>query len=86
VHHIVDSLWRPYLDRKQVKPSTRRSYDCELRVHILPALGGMLLSDVAPFTSRSCCNRGWKAARLPRRSQSGGIAPTASSHQRWTTI
>lgn len=41
VRHLVDSLWRPYLDRKQVKPSTKRSYDCELRVHILPNLGAM---------------------------------------------
>jgi len=49
VQHIVDALWRPYLDRKQVKPSTKRSYDCELRVHILPALGAMRISDVAPL-------------------------------------
>jgi hypothetical protein len=33
-----------YLDRKQVKPSTKRSYDCELKVHILPALGAMRIS------------------------------------------
>jgi integrase len=49
VQHIVDTLWRPYLDRKQVKPSTKRSYDCELRVHILPALGSMRLNEVAPL-------------------------------------
>jgi integrase len=49
VQHIVDALWRPYLDRKQVKPSTKRSYDCELRVHILPALGAMRITDVSPL-------------------------------------
>src|SRR5882672_4437544 len=49
VQHVVDSLWRLYLDRKQVKPSTKRSYDCELWVHIFPALGGMRISDVAPL-------------------------------------
>jgi integrase len=49
VQHIVDSLWRPYLERKQVKPSTKRSYDCELKVHILPALGAMRIADVAPL-------------------------------------
>jgi integrase len=49
VQHIVDALWRPYLDRKQVKPSTKRSYDCELRVHILPALGAMRIADVSPL-------------------------------------
>ncbi len=49
VQHIVDALWRPYLDRKQVKPSTKRSYDCELRVHILPSLGRMRVTEVAPL-------------------------------------
>jgi integrase len=49
VQHIVDALWRPYLDRKQVKPSTKRSYNCELRVHILPALGALRVTDVAPL-------------------------------------
>ena len=49
VQHIVDTLWRPYLDRKQIKPSTKRSYDCELRVHILPALGSMRIHEVAPL-------------------------------------
>lgn len=49
VQHIVDAFWRPYLDRKQVKPSTKRSYDCELRVHILPALGLMRITEVAPL-------------------------------------
>jgi len=49
IQHVVDALWRPYLDRKQVKPSTKRSYDCELRVHILPTLGAMRIVDVAPL-------------------------------------
>ena len=49
VQHVVDALWRPYLDRKQVKPSTKRSYDCELRIHILPFLGPMRITDVAPL-------------------------------------
>jgi len=49
VQHVVDALWRPYLDRKQVKPSTKRSYDCELRVHILPVLGPLRIADVAPL-------------------------------------
>jgi hypothetical protein len=49
VQHVVDQLWRPYLDRKQVKPSTKRSYDCELKRHILPPLGAMRISDVSPL-------------------------------------
>lgn len=31
------------------KRSTKRSYECELRVHILPALAGMRITDVAPL-------------------------------------
>jgi integrase len=49
VQHIVDALWRPYLDRKQVKPSTRRSYDCALKVHVLPTLGAVRIADVSPL-------------------------------------
>ncbi|HWF92294.1 MAG TPA: tyrosine-type recombinase/integrase [Terriglobales bacterium] len=49
VQYVVDALWRPYLDRKQVKASTKRSYDCELRVHILPTLGAIRISDVSPL-------------------------------------
>ena len=37
------------MDRKQVKPSTKRSYDCELRVHIVPALGAMRIADLSPL-------------------------------------
>ena len=49
VQSVVDGLWRPYLDRNQVKPSTRRSYECELKVHILPALGVLRIADVSPL-------------------------------------
>ena len=46
---IVDSQSRPYLERKQGKPSTKRSYECELKVYILRALGVMRITDVAPL-------------------------------------
>lgn len=49
VQHLVDALWRPYLERKQVKPSTKRGYDCVLNANILPHLGGMRVSDVSPL-------------------------------------
>lgn len=86
VQHVVDALWRPYLDRKQVKPSTKRSYDCELRVHILPALGPMRINEVAPCTSRSYCSRDWQADRLPRRFAIWSDFCKASSRWPWTTI
>lgn len=46
---LVEAYWRPYLDRREVKPSTRASYECALRRHVLPELGGLLLTDVAPL-------------------------------------
>lgn len=65
VQYVVDALWRPYLDRKQVKPSTKRSYDCELKVHILPALGAMRIADVSPL----------HVERLLRSRLEGGSSP-----------
>src|ERR1700732_5005862 len=32
---FVEAYWRPYLDRRGVKPSTRLSYECALTRHIL---------------------------------------------------
>ena len=49
LQHVVDSLWRPYLNRKQVKPSTKRSYECELKLHILPPLANLRIADIAPL-------------------------------------
>src|SRR5262249_29547299 len=46
---FVASYWRPYLDRKQVKPSTQAGYESLLKIHILPALGEMRLVDLAPL-------------------------------------
>ena len=59
------ALWRPYLDRKQVKPSTKRSYDCEPGCTSCP-LSAHAYPEVAPFTSRSYCSRDWQADRLPK--------------------
>ena len=36
---FVEAYWRPYLDRRGVKPSTKQSYECALQRHILPSLG-----------------------------------------------
>jgi len=47
IRDLVDAYWRPYLDRRAVKPSTRQSYECALQRHILPALGDLPLTEVA---------------------------------------
>jgi integrase len=46
---FVDAFWKPYLDRRQVKPSTRHGYQSVLQHHILPVLGEMALADIAPI-------------------------------------
>jgi len=46
---FVEAYWRPYLDRKQVKPSTKRGYESVLNHHILPTLGNLRLADVSPL-------------------------------------
>lgn len=49
VRDFVEAYWRPYLDRRGVKPSTRQSYECALQRHILPELGDLLLTEVVPL-------------------------------------
>ncbi len=49
VQNLVDAYWRPYLERMQVKPSTKRSYECGLKLHVLPKLGPLRIADVSPL-------------------------------------
>jgi integrase len=46
---FVDSYWKPYLDRKNVKLSTRASYQSALGLHILPALGELRIREIVPL-------------------------------------
>lgn len=46
---FVETYWQPYLQRKGVKPSTERGYQCLLQLHILPTLGKLQLVQVAPM-------------------------------------
>ena len=46
---FVDSYWKPYLDRKNAKPSTRLSYHSGLDLHILPALGDLRIREIVPL-------------------------------------
>jgi hypothetical protein len=39
---LVDTYWKPSLDRKCLKLSTRQTYDSALECHIMPALGDYL--------------------------------------------
>ncbi len=44
---FLERYWRPYLDRKNIKPSTRYTYESGLK-HILPSFEKVHLSDFAP--------------------------------------
>jgi len=46
---FIDTYWRPYLERQNVKPSTLQGYDSLLNQHITPSLGEVLLTDIAPL-------------------------------------
>jgi integrase len=45
----VDAWWKPYLQRKGVKPSTRRNYDSILELHILPVFGELRIDEIVPL-------------------------------------
>jgi integrase len=49
VSDFVEHYWKPYLDRKGVKPSTRKSYESGIKRHILPRIGEMPLPSVTPL-------------------------------------
>jgi integrase len=46
---FIERYWWPYVDRKHLKPSTRKGYECLLNSHILPTLGELRLIDVTPL-------------------------------------
>jgi hypothetical protein len=46
---FVEAFWKPYTERKGMKPSTRAGYECALERHILPVLGALKLVDVTPL-------------------------------------
>ena len=82
---FVDAYWKPSLDRKCLKLSTRQTYDSALECHIMPALG-----EYESRTLLRCMSRG-----LHKPSQRA-VCPAkpfaicswsfrASSRRQWTT-
>jgi integrase len=45
----VDAWWKPYLQPKGVKPSTRKNYDSILEQHIMPVFGELRIDEVVPL-------------------------------------
>lgn len=46
---FVDAWWKPYLQRKGVKLSTKSNYDSVLQLHVLPAFGDMRMEEIVPL-------------------------------------
>jgi integrase len=46
---FVDAWWKPYLQRKGVKLSTKSNYDSVLQMHILPVFGDMRMEEIVPL-------------------------------------
>src|SRR3989442_13440552 len=49
---FVDAWWKPYLQRKGVKPSTKRNYDSILELHILHVFGDLRIDEIVPLHVR----------------------------------
>jgi integrase len=49
VEDFVRAYWKPYLERRSVKPSTRKGYESVLNTHIFPFLGDVKLTEVVPL-------------------------------------
>ena len=62
LREFMDAFWKPYLDRKRVKPSTRQGYKSVLERHILPVLGDLRLVDIVPLHVEQLAQA--KAAKL----------------------
>jgi len=63
---FLDAYWRPYLERKQVKPSTKRSYQSGLNLDIIPKLGDLRLSEISPLHVEKLVNSKLEAGASPK--------------------
>lgn len=46
---FIDAFWKPSLERANLKPSTWNGYKSVLDCHVLPELGNLCISDIAPL-------------------------------------
>jgi integrase len=46
---FIEAYWKPYLERRRVKPSTLQGYESLLKRHVTPVLGGWHLKDIGPM-------------------------------------
>lgn len=46
---FVETFWKPFLDRKNLKPATRAGYRSVFDYHLFPVLGDVPLSGITPL-------------------------------------
>jgi integrase len=66
IREFTEAYWKPYLDRKCVKPSTLASYNSALELHILPAFGDCQMSEVVPLQVEQFLQTRLKAGLSPK--------------------
>jgi len=63
---FVENYWKPYMDRKQAKPSTMKGYKSILNKHIYPVLGECCLGDITPINVEELLQSKQKKDYSPR--------------------
>jgi integrase len=49
LQEFVNTFWKPYLDRRNLKPATRSGYQSVLDYHLFPDLGDIPLTNITPL-------------------------------------
>ena len=63
---LVEDYFKSYLEREQIKPSTKRLYESELAIHILPALGAKRVFDIGPLDIEKLVQSRLKGGASPK--------------------
>jgi integrase len=63
---FIEQYWKPNLERRRTKPSTRYGYDCVLNKHIIPAIGDLPMIEIAPLTIEDVVSKATEAGLASR--------------------
>jgi hypothetical protein len=82
---FVDAWWKPCLQRKGVKLSTKSNYDSVLQLHILPVFGYMRMEEIVPLHVEGSCRQSWQADCPQRPSAICSWSCRQSCRSQWIT-
>jgi integrase len=66
VTDFIQRYWKPNLERRRTKPSTRYGYDCVLGKHIIPVIGDMPIIEIGPLSIEDVVSRATTSGLAPR--------------------